>query len=292
MITPDLLTSLIKQNGLEQYTADLLKMSRPAIHLKAAPVAAEGSLAPGSSKFGGAPDLPAGFNWPRWQNKPLTFMAQIHLSDVAAFDTEHLLPASGWLHFFYALTDQPWGAPDQRDSWHLYYTAEPAALNRVQPPEAALPARALSFGQNLTLPVLADDHPDGIYNLFAHGLPGQISVRAENIDDFDGLRQAAEGPVTPLHQLLGNPAQLQDDIRALAQYAANGIDTGAAQQDKAHLAKLASGIDSWRLLLQIDSDRDSFGTSWGDAGCMYLCITTAALVARQFDSAWLITQSD
>jgi uncharacterized protein YwqG len=292
MITHDLLANLIAQNGLEPYAADLMKMSRSSIHISRTPVADDSKIPVGSSKFGGAPDVPAGFVWPHWQKKPLTFMAQIRLADVAPFDTDHLLPTTGWLHFFYDIADQPWGGPDQQGGWHVSYTADSAALTRLSPPEAALPVNVLSFGQSWTIPVLADDQPDNAYNLFAHGSDQIITVSADSIDDFDGLRNAVEAPTAPLHQLLGNPAQLQDDIRALSQYAANGVDVGAKDQDEKRLAQLANGIGDWRLLLQIDSDRDSFGTTWGDSGCLYVCITSAALAARQFGKAWLVFQSD
>jgi len=292
MITRDLLARLISQNGLDRYAADLLKMSRPAVHITTSAVLDDSKIALGNSKFGGAPDVPIGFEWPQWQNKPLTFIGQFRLSDMVSFDAEHLLPADGWLHFFYDLTNQTWGAPDQRGSWQLLYTAATTTLTRLQPTEATLPVHALTFGQSWTIPVLADDHPDGSYNLFAHGSDDLIAILAENIDDFDGLRNAVEAPVAPQHQLLGNPAQLQDDIRALSQYATNGVDTSVKQQDEKRLAQLANGIGEWRLLLQIDSDSDAFGTTWGDSGCLYLCIPISALKSRQFEKTWLIFESD
>ena len=292
MITHEVLATLITKNGLSAYEDGLLKMSQPAVHLNAAPAPDESKIAVGASKFGGSPDLPAGFHWPQWQNTPLTFMGQVNLSEAAPYDADHLLPTSGWLHFFYDLAGKPWGAPDQKGRWQLFYTPDSAALTRTTPPATPIPAHALTFVQSWTIPVLADTHPEGVYNLVSHGESGVLTVRAESIDDYDGLRQAIEAPTTPLHQLIGNPAQLQDDIRAMSQYAAHGIDTGTVAKDDKRLAQLAPGINDWRLVWQIDSDQNVFGTTWGDSGCLYLCMPAAAIKARQFDSAWLIMQSD
>ena len=119
MITHDLLANLIAQNGLESYAADLMRMSRSSVHIATAPAPDESKIPVGASKFGGVPDVPAGFVWPMWQNKPLSFMGQIRLGDVAPFDTEQLLPTSGWLHFFYDVGWVGFPAPDNRENTEL-----------------------------------------------------------------------------------------------------------------------------------------------------------------------------
>ena len=40
----------------------------------------------GASKFGGAPDVAANFEWPQWNEKLLGFLAQIDLEEVVPFD--------------------------------------------------------------------------------------------------------------------------------------------------------------------------------------------------------------
>lgn len=65
----------------------------------------------GRSKWWGAPDLPAGSPYPivpcsedgdSW-DEPLTFLCQIRCEDIAALDTEGLLPHEGMLYFFAAV---------------------------------------------------------------------------------------------------------------------------------------------------------------------------------------------
>lgn len=63
----------------------------------------------GISRIGGKPLLPENFRWPYYEgecydgereNRPLAFLAQIDLSEIADLDAEGLLPATGVLSFF------------------------------------------------------------------------------------------------------------------------------------------------------------------------------------------------
>ncbi len=72
----------------------------------------------GCSRIGGRPDVPSDFVWPTYEGssydvelkcRPLSFLAQINLRDVAAWDEEHLLPTEGILSFFYELETMQWG---------------------------------------------------------------------------------------------------------------------------------------------------------------------------------------
>ena len=77
------------------------------------------NLPAGCSKFGGRPDVPAGFVWPVFETKtldddtvkprPLAFLAQFDCARLAGLDPEGLLPRTGLLSFFYELGSQRWG---------------------------------------------------------------------------------------------------------------------------------------------------------------------------------------
>lgn len=55
----------------------------------------------GFSKWWGAPDLPEDWDYPCAEDgNPLTFVCQIRCEDIAAIDTEGLLPHTGMLYFF------------------------------------------------------------------------------------------------------------------------------------------------------------------------------------------------
>ena len=63
----------------------------------------------GYSKFGGQPDVPDDFQWPKDdENRPLSLLFQIDCRDLSPVDTECLLPTSGHLYFFYELGEQNW----------------------------------------------------------------------------------------------------------------------------------------------------------------------------------------
>lgn len=70
----------------------------------------------GKSKYGGYPDLPPEIPYPtmsgytgirgdqkeRYKTCAMQLVLQIHLADLAAYDTENLLPHTGMLYFFWS----------------------------------------------------------------------------------------------------------------------------------------------------------------------------------------------
>lgn len=56
----------------------------------------------GDSKFGGKPDLTKNIEWPKSDNEPMTFLAQLNLKQVSEFDIDKALPSYGMLYFFIA----------------------------------------------------------------------------------------------------------------------------------------------------------------------------------------------
>ena len=92
-------------------------LCRSRIETRFAPAGED--LPAGSSKFGGRPDVPAGFVWPVFETKtldddmvkprPLAFLAQFDCARLAGLDPEGLLPRTGLLSFFYELGSQRWG---------------------------------------------------------------------------------------------------------------------------------------------------------------------------------------
>jgi len=64
----------------------------------------------GKSKWWGAADLPDGWDYPEipyedGDNDPMTLVCQIRCADLAAIDTENLLPHEGMLYFFAAIDE-------------------------------------------------------------------------------------------------------------------------------------------------------------------------------------------
>lgn len=106
MIDSTLLAELraqINAADLSSHADAIVATARPAIDII---LDGESAGALGESRFGGAPDLPAEMDWPRnAEGEALTFLAQINLSEIPAFE-HNPLPARGWLYVFIGL-DEP-----------------------------------------------------------------------------------------------------------------------------------------------------------------------------------------
>lgn len=289
MIDADKLRKLIGEVSLQRVADDLVKLARPAIRIKPRRVEDEANLPLGGSKLGGSPDLPPGFEWYEWKGKPLTFIAQFRLSEVAPFNADGVLPPQGMLYFFYEADSQPWG-PDLNDlgsSRVLYLADETQPLERFPHPtgegglyrrqiEALFP-HAISFSQQVTLPDPESADAEALH-----------LSQDERYHCWDLLNLLDEDDKDePLHQLLGHPAQIQGDMQLECQLATNGLHY---DYDNPRVKALEPGARDWRLLLQIDSVGKTLGVYWGDVGRIYYWIHAQALQARDFDNGCLILQ--
>jgi hypothetical protein len=124
------LTSYVSELGLGEHQEYLLGMARPSVEI----LTAKARVTKGCSKFGGAPDLPADFEWPQHKLGPYRFIGQINLADIPI--GSHALPTDGLLSFFYAHDEDGesfWGDPDYV---RAYRFDKPDALKPVKPPAA------------------------------------------------------------------------------------------------------------------------------------------------------------
>lgn len=290
MLTQNKLIELIDEYKLSAYKDQILEQSKPAIHIVREYVPNEDDLPIGTSKIGGNPDLPADFKWQYYNDLPLTFLAQIKLSDVTEQDGDKVLPTTGWLYFFYDIWSIHWGEPEQADGFLTYYVEDDnTSLNRIPHPTAqsewmqvqALPTFKLTFSE-LWTPSLAED-------IFASNLFNWDDDASEN---YIEILTTLEENYPPLHYLLGHPFQIQGDLDAEAQLNANGYPFGGTNHQEAY-EKLQSGFKDWRLLFQMDSDyveEANFDLMFGDAGRLYFMIRKQDLKARNFDKVWTIMQ--
>ncbi|HEX9012990.1 MAG TPA: YwqG family protein, partial [Anaerolineaceae bacterium] len=270
--------------SLANIFADVMRFAQPSVRAADQP-APIGGLPVGASHLGGLPDLPAGTEWPSYQGKPMSFVAQINLADAAPADAAQLLPSAGMLWFFYDAAQQTYGDdPDSRGGWQVITSVSgPAGLSRIDsPPDLPAGSRfqptGLSFARELTFPPApqqADPPP---------GWPADTAQRYENwlFDRFTPAERAQ-----PHHRLLGWPDQIQDDMQLQCALVSRGFRSG----DAPGAAQAAQSRGDWLLLLQVDSDAAA-GMHWGSAGRLYYWIEKAALAARQFDKTWLVMQSD
>lgn len=267
------LQELLSARGLARVSAEIAQVALPSIRLKAHAVD-ETHLEPGATKFGGSPDLPAGYAWPEHNGSPLPFVAQLNLSEVAQYDTMHLLPVEGRLYFFFDINAFFDSWPRHQAIWRVLYDHNArTALQRVALPERSAkrnhyrPSR-VTFSAEMTLPDYSQYDATSIQRL---GLSGPLTDEEEWV--YYEVQAQLAGTIgttshIPLHRLLGHADDVQWDM---------------------HRDLIGAPTD-WQLLFQLDSD-GVLDTEWGDTGRIYYWIRTRDLVKRDFSGVELILQS-
>jgi hypothetical protein len=249
--------ALLAAEGLGAHVAALAPHVRPAVRVTTQKT---DTLPPGTSHFGGRPDLPEDLVWPRVDGRPLAFLAQIDLADVARVQPAGPLRA-GHLWFFYDAKEQPWGfdASHAGGSRVLFRGPGTVLQPSAAPPDATetFPLCALTFEayedppglDNETPPIPLEEAADEAYRAIRSFLSSGIGGTA--------------------HKLLGHADPIQ----------------GPMEPECIRLA----GAGDWTLLLQLESD-DTAGMSWGDLGRLYFWIRRTDLAAGRFDRIWTLLQ--
>jgi hypothetical protein len=213
----------------------------------------------GASRLGGHANLPPDVPWPAdGGGKPLSFIAQLDMRQMAAHDLEGILPRAGLLSFFYAAASQPWGFdPADRGAWAVIHIADLATVTPREPP-SAVPAEgrfaAVGLGPEAELTFVPPES-------FA---ADSLGLTCEEIYPYALVLPRDGGTV---HRLLGHPDPVQGDMQLECQLAANGLYCGnASGYGHPRAAQLRPGAADWRLLFQVDS-QDEAGMMWGILQC-------------------------
>ena len=134
-MTLDEIRVALRAAGLERLAEVADRLTLPAIRIEPTMVD-EDTIPVGASKLGGRPDLPPDMAWPERDGKPLGFLAQFNLAEVAPYDVEKALPPSGVLYFCYDFAAAPWGLyGEDRGKWIVRYSSlKPQSLRRIEWP--------------------------------------------------------------------------------------------------------------------------------------------------------------
>lgn len=286
----DMLTELANAHGFGDQVALLQRYVLPCIGLTVEPTP---NYAVSSSRIGGVPDLPASFQWPTNKGRPLDFLLQVDLSDVAPLDPARSFPQSGLLSFFYDLEEQPWGYdPQELEGYAVRFFPALSDLRRRRPPNSAvvLSEAAIRFWPATSLP--------GYGSRAGDRLRDDLKAAQGNGPDLDHLSDLsrslfrAQAPTKegPWHQLGGHSHNVQGDMQLEAQLVMNGLYCGnySGYHDP-RAAELERTCEDWSLLLQLDSDDDA-GFMWGDCGMLYYWARSADIAGRDFTKAWMTLQ--
>ncbi len=269
-------------SGPSQPSVDRLASIRPQVDaLRVPAIGLFGGPSTGFSQLGGLPSVPAGFDWPLWKSKPLSFVAQIDLSEAH----DERLPNSGFLYFFIDQDQETWGMDhEDKGSWRVYYVdAARSDLIEAEAPKG-LPKTAIFKRKLVELKSIF------VYPCFDDPGVESLDLDDETGDAYSVLNFAAFGG-KPSHQLLGVPDPVQNgDMEVECELALRGVKLSYrdARYDPSN-AKVLAQAREWKLLLQVDSDDDT-GFMWGDGGQIYFWIRESDLAARNFDDVWMVLQ--
>lgn len=214
----------------------------------------------GSTKYGGRPDAPAGFEWPvDERDRPLSFLFQINCAEVAPYDEKRQLPEQGLLAFYFQL--------DYDIDWHhmeryarvLYFDVPSAMLFRADFPEI-LPEEYRAQEHSVKI-YRKDSYPD--FEDFLHSNLNNASFKYDQLDNYDAAREQLE------------PRFSEEDPGLIA------TSLGYAMLIQ---GSIIDDFDSNVLLFQINSDeKNPEGIMFGDAGALYFYISRDDLRERRFD---------
>ncbi|TPE45178.1 YwqG family protein [Pontibacter mangrovi] len=211
--------------------------------------------------------------------KPLSFIAQINLSQVTQFDTENLLPNKGILYFFYSAEQEAWGFDfhDRNKFQVLYFDGNTNDLIRADYPKnmpegSKFKACSVSIQQEISLP----SYEHEVYNDFTEEESDKFWEEIYNDEN--------------INKLLGYADTIQNDMELECELVTNGLYCGDPSGYNDPRAKaLAPNAANWRLLLQIDSN-EANEMMWGDCGRLYFWIKKNDLANKQFNNSWFILQ--
>ena len=249
------------------------------------------------SKFGGNPATPAGFEWPRFDaenydgetaNRPLSFLCQMNLEEICAYDKDDMLPKKGLLLFFYEQESMRWGFdPEDAGCSRVYYFEDVSRLTAADFPddlseEYRVREFDLSFKSQASYPSFEE-----------------LECHSDVDCDWDDYDEAVEDKGYELdserHKLLGYADLVQGEMLTECERTTRGLYCGDAEsyqntsEDvKEDVRKTATG---WVLLFQMASiQEDDYELMFGDLGNLYFYIRKQDLMERSFDKVWLVLQ--
>ncbi|MBE6646655.1 MAG: DUF1963 domain-containing protein [Ruminococcaceae bacterium] len=249
------------------------------------------------SKFGGKPAVPAGFDWPRFEsenydgekaNRPLSFLCQINLEEICAYDKDKMLPEKGLLLFFYEQESMCWGFdPGDAGCSRVYYFEDISQLAQADLPddmngEYKVKEYDLSF--------CAKDSYPSFEELDCHS---DLDCDWEEYDE--AVEERGYDLDFECHKLLGYADLIQSEMLTECERTTRGLYCGDHQSyiDTAEDVEedINKAATDWILLFQMASvEDDDYELMFGDLGNLYFYIRKQDLKERKFDKTWLVLQ--
>jgi len=296
MTAHDELKRRLTDAGLSAFAEQLVQLARPCYRVSYT-LEPEERIAIGASKFGGSPDVPAGFTWPEVSNvkkpEPMEFVGQIRLADLPEPLPESV-PRQGLFSFF-----------TRWSGGRVFYFPDGAALQRIAGPFPPVEPAPTGFWQSLRVGLTRERDPRRTYRAgtlrfepFLSPPDGNSSMveklnlseaDSETYIEFCETLWPARTPGEVLkHQMFGHADPVQNEMELECQFQRNGEK---ARWDLPPERFIDASRD-WVLLLQVDSDDGKAGPGWmwGDLGMVYFWIHRDDLTALRLERAIAIEQ--
>ena len=274
--------------GLHRVADQIVKMVRPCYRIERSLVPEE-QILPGHSRFGGSPDLPAGWTWPQVpaskQTEPMEFVGQIRLADLPQ-PVPETVPLDGLVSFFIRWSES-----------QVFYHPETTVLESTAAPFPPVPPAPSGFVARLVGALKRNADPLQTYRpcamrfVQALSLPDPNSARIRQLklsaEDFESYAEFFEESlsgdttgVTNQHQMFGYAHQVQNEMELECDFIRRGQEVRWDLPPE----RFISAANDWVLLLQVDTDdsKEGPGWMWGDAGMVYFWIHREDLAARAF----------
>jgi uncharacterized protein YwqG len=256
----------------------------------------------GASRFGGAPDFPENFEWPRsayrerWGTRPngeryqlrqaggnpLTFVAQLNLAELQPHLPDASLPPRGLLSIFFDRREMPLGDdPDDPSGWRVFYFDSLEALTpKDAPPKAGQSLKTcpiesrrwLSLPADLTHVVSKDDLGDREWSA--------LLDEAQKLEFDSGV-----------YRMFGHAGTIKEPMEPEAErFRRKSAKDDAGKWTPAEWDQFHSeSHKAWQLLIQFPTDFRA-QVDWCEAGTLFVWIHRDDLAARRFDKAWMTWQ--
>lgn len=264
---------------------ELLKTARDSIRLEIGGAATE------STKFGGKPDVPGGFEWPLYEGRPLAFLAQFDLEDISRYDTENQLPETGVLSFFYDLETKPHSIGDDDFGFvKVYWFKDKTALCTIEFPDD-LKAEYRFPGLNITA------RPEKSYQSY----PDFLLQRAKLTEEWERFERAQNSIGIEESGNISKMLGWADPIRGNMTVQCELVSRGYVLADEEGWNEVTPldrqeaeqwSANDWLPLLQLDTVTDGdFQLKFGDPGRLFFYIHRDELDLRDYTAIKVILQN-
>ncbi|MEZ4222926.1 MAG: YwqG family protein [Polyangiaceae bacterium] len=273
----------LHEYDLGRVADEISALLRPCVRLVTE--AASGELHAMHTRIGGMPALPPSRDWPSRNGRPLSFLGQVNLSQIAELGLDLGLPERGMLGFYLdevSLAESGW-TPDGARVVHF----EDEGTARATPDGVhEYRACSVTLVPSWSLPAMSSSCPF-IYQL---GLEGDED---DAYQDFASMMDEHLG-APPGHQLCGYGDVHDGDMHVDAE-----LDTsprreelqplvyplGSPRTQSEELDAVMASARTWRLLMQFVED-DSAEMGWWERGIAFLLRQDAFAAARLTDAYW------